>query len=142
VITGQDAEKPSVQYIIDGKQSMTVFKDVRVLVRDAINAAITYLEGGEPEATTTYNNGVKDVPSKPSEVQVVDKSNVREILIDSGYYSESDFTWPTCLCFACGGSGHALKKDLFVFRFDLYIVFFPIYSNHILEYFAHITVPS
>ncbi|HOA65254.1 MAG TPA: sugar ABC transporter substrate-binding protein [Coprothermobacter proteolyticus] len=95
VITGQDAEKPSVQYIIDGKQSMTVFKDVRVLVRDAINAAITYLEGGEPEATTTYNNGVKDVPSKPSEVQVVDKSNVREILIDSGYYSESDFTWPT-----------------------------------------------
>jgi len=75
VITGQDAEKPSVQYIIDG------------------NAAITYLEGGEPEATTTYNNGVKDVPSKPSEVQVVDKSNVREI--DSGYYSESDFTWPT-----------------------------------------------
>jgi len=73
---------------------MTVFKDVRVLVRDAINAAITYLEGGEPEATTTYNNGVKDVPSKPSEVQVVDKSNVREILIDSGYYSESDSLGP------------------------------------------------
>ena len=29
IITGQDAEKASVQYIIDGKQSMTVFKDVR-----------------------------------------------------------------------------------------------------------------
>lgn len=95
VITGQDAEKPSVQYIIDGKQSMTVFKDVRVLVRDAINAALTYLDGGTPESTTTYNNNVKDVPSKPSEVQVVDKSNVKSILIDSGYYSESDFTWPT-----------------------------------------------
>jgi ABC-type xylose transport system substrate-binding protein len=32
VVTGQDAEKASVQYIIDGKQSMTVFKDVRTLV--------------------------------------------------------------------------------------------------------------
>jgi len=32
-ITGQDAEIPSVQYIIDGKQSMTVFKDPRTLAR-------------------------------------------------------------------------------------------------------------
>lgn len=94
VITGQDAEKPSIQYIIDGKQSMTVFKDVRVLVKDAINAALTYLDGKTPEATKTYNNGVKDVPSKPSPVQVVDKNNVKQVLIDSGYYQESDFTWP------------------------------------------------
>ena len=48
VITGQDAEKASVQYIIDGKQSMTVFKDVRTLVQDAINAAVALLEGNEP----------------------------------------------------------------------------------------------
>jgi len=94
VITGQDAEKPSIQYIIDGKQSMTVFKDVRILVKDAINAALTYLDGKTPESTKTYNNGVKDVPSKPSPVQVVDKENVKKILIDSGYYKESDFTWP------------------------------------------------
>ncbi|SHE32941.1 monosaccharide ABC transporter substrate-binding protein, CUT2 family [Thermoanaerobacter uzonensis DSM 18761] len=94
VITGQDAEKPSIQYIIDGKQSMTVFKDVRILVKDAINAALTYLDGKTPESTKTYNNGVKDVPSKPSPVQVVDKNNVKQALIDSGYYKESDFTWP------------------------------------------------
>jgi putative multiple sugar transport system substrate-binding protein len=93
VITGQDAEKPSIQYIIDGKQSMTVFKDVRVLVKDAINVAITYLQGGTPESTKTYNNGAKDVPSKPTPVQVVDKNNVKQVLIDSGYYKESDFTW-------------------------------------------------
>ncbi|AAM23586.1 putative multiple sugar transport system substrate-binding protein [Caldanaerobacter subterraneus subsp. tengcongensis MB4] len=93
VITGQDAEKPSIQYIIDGKQSMTVFKDVRILVKDAINVALTYLKGGTPESTKTYNNGVKDVPSKPSPVQVVDKNNVKQVLIDSGYYKESDFKW-------------------------------------------------
>jgi putative multiple sugar transport system substrate-binding protein len=91
-VTGQDAEKASVQYIIDGKQSMTVLKDVRTLVDDAITAAVAYLEGGEPEETTTYNNGVKDVPAKPSAIVTVTKDNVQEAIIDSGYYPASDFT--------------------------------------------------
>jgi len=83
VITGQDAEIASVQYIIDGKQSMTVLKDVRVLVADAIKAAVIFLEGGTPEATTTYNNGVIDVPAKPSEVISVDQTNLIAAIIDS-----------------------------------------------------------
>ena len=92
VITGQDAEIASVQYIIDGKQSMTVLKDVRVLVADAIKAAVIFLEGGTPEATTTYNNGVIDVPAKPSEVISVDRTNLIEAIIDSGYYTADQFT--------------------------------------------------
>ena len=92
VITGQDAEIASVQYIIDGKQSMTVLKDVRVLVADAIKAAVTFLEGGTPEATTTYNNGVIDVPAKPSEVISVDQTNLIAAIIDSGYYTADKFT--------------------------------------------------
>ncbi|RIE17132.1 sugar ABC transporter substrate-binding protein [Candidatus Cryosericum septentrionale] len=92
VITGQDAEIPSVQYIIDGKQSMTVLKDVRTLVRDAIAAAVDYLTGKTPEQTTTYNNGKIGVPAKPSVVVTVDKSNVKAALIDSGYYKASEFT--------------------------------------------------
>jgi putative multiple sugar transport system substrate-binding protein len=92
VITGQDAEIPSVQYIIDGKQSMTVFKDVRTLVKDASAAAVDYLTGKTPEKTTTYNNGKIDVPAKPSAVISVDKSNVVAALITSGYYPASDFT--------------------------------------------------
>jgi putative multiple sugar transport system substrate-binding protein len=81
-----------VQYIIDGKQSMTVLKDVRTLVADAIAAAVAFLGGGTPPETTTYNNGVIDVPAKPSVVITVDKSNVKEALIDSGYYDASEFT--------------------------------------------------
>ena len=91
VITGQDAEKASVQYIIDGKQSMTVLKDVRNLVQDAINAAVALLEGNEPTAEGSYDNGVKDVPAIPSEVVAVDADNVQEALIDSGYYSADEF---------------------------------------------------
>lgn len=92
VVTGQDAEKASVQYIIDGKQSMTVLKDVRTLVADAISAAVAYLKGETPPQTNTYNNGKIDVPAKPSVVISVDKDNVKAAIIDSGYWPASDFT--------------------------------------------------
>ncbi len=91
VITGQDAEKASVQYIIDGKQSMTVFKDVRTLVNDAINAAVALIEGNEPNATGEYDNGAIMVPAIQSPVIAVDEDNVQEVLLDSGYYDASEF---------------------------------------------------
>jgi putative multiple sugar transport system substrate-binding protein len=92
LITGQDAEKASVQYIIDGKQSMTVLKDVRILVADAIKAAVKFLEGNTPVATGSYANGAKDVPAIQTEVITVDKANVKAVIVDSGYYPASDFT--------------------------------------------------
>jgi len=91
-VTGQDAEKASVQYIIDGKQSMTVFKDVRTLVTDAINAAVALLKNEAPAAKGSYNNGKIDVPAIQSAVVTVDKANVKAALIDSGYYKAEDFT--------------------------------------------------
>jgi putative multiple sugar transport system substrate-binding protein len=92
VVTGQDAEVASVQYIIDGKQSMTVLKDVRQLVDDAITMAISVVEGSAVETTGSYNNGVIDVPAKQSEVVTVDADNVVAALIDSGYYEAGQFT--------------------------------------------------
>lgn len=91
VVTGQDAEKASVQYIIDGKQSMTVFKDVRTLVKDAIGMAIDILDDKTPETTGTYNNGSIDVKAKQTDVIVVDQENVKKELIDSKYYEASEF---------------------------------------------------
>jgi putative multiple sugar transport system substrate-binding protein len=90
--TGQDADKASIQYIIDGKQSMTVLKDTRVLVADAIKTAITFSKGEVPAQTKTYNNGVIDVPAKPSDVTSVTQANVKAAIVDSGYYSASLFT--------------------------------------------------
>jgi putative multiple sugar transport system substrate-binding protein len=81
-----------VQYIIDGKQSMTVFKDVRTLVSDSIAMAVSVLKGESVETTGSYDNGVIDVPAKQSEVISVDSDNVQSALIDSGYYEAGDFT--------------------------------------------------
>ena len=91
-VTGQDAEKASIQYIIDGKQSMTVFKDVRTLVSDAMGMAIDILDGKKPSTTGTYDNGKVDVKAKQTDVIVVDEENVKKELIDSEYYEASEFT--------------------------------------------------
>lgn len=91
-ITGQDSEKASVQYVIEGKQSMTVFKDTRTLAKDAMDMAISVIEEKQPATDTTYNNGTGDVPAKQTPIVVVTKDNVKSALIDSGYYQASDFT--------------------------------------------------
>ncbi len=91
-ITGQDSEKASVQYVVDGKQSMTVFKDTRTLAQDAMDMAISVIEEKQPATDTTYNNGTIDVPAKQTPVVVVTKDNVKSALIDSGYYEASEFT--------------------------------------------------
>jgi putative multiple sugar transport system substrate-binding protein len=92
VVTGQDAEKASVQYILDGKQSMTVFKDVRTLVKDAMGMAVSILDGKSPETTGSYNNGKIEVKAKQTKVIVVEKANVKKELVDSSYYKAGDFT--------------------------------------------------
>lgn len=86
VITGQDAEEASAKYIMDGKQSMTVFKDVRDLVQTAVDAAVALLKDQAPAVNGSYNNGAIDVPALQSPVVSVDKANAKATLIDSGYY--------------------------------------------------------
>lgn len=92
IISGQDSEKASVQYIIDGKQSMTVFKDTRTLAADSVAMAVDILGGKEPVTDSSYNNEKIDVPAKQTAIVVVTKDNVKAALIDSGYYEASDFT--------------------------------------------------
>lgn len=92
VVTGQDSEKASVQYVIDGKQSMTVFKDTRTLAADSVAMAVSVLNGETPATDTTYDNGTKEVPAKQTAIVVVSQDNVKAALIDSGYYDASEFT--------------------------------------------------
>ena len=91
VVTGQDAEVPSVKSILAGEQTTTIFKDTRELAKVTAGMVDAVLGGKQPEIndTKTYNNGVKVVPSYLLKPVLVDKSNWHHILIDSGYYKES-----------------------------------------------------
>ncbi|MCX8998265.1 sugar ABC transporter substrate-binding protein [Rhizobiaceae bacterium BDR2-2] len=88
IVTGQDAEVPSVKSIIADEQYSTIFKDTRALAAVTVKMVDAVLQGSEPEIndTETYDNGVKVVPSYLLEPVSVDKSNYEEILVGSGYY--------------------------------------------------------
>ena len=90
IITGQDAEVPSVKAILRGDQYSTIFKDTRELAKVTVQMVDAVLEGKEPEVndTKTYDNGVKVVPSYLLKPMLVTKDNWEKALIESGYYKE------------------------------------------------------
>lgn len=90
IVTGQDAELPSVKSILAGEQTQTVFKDTRTLAKRAADMVDAVLQGKEAEVndTKTYDNGKKVVPSFLCEPVSVDISNYKEALISTGYYTE------------------------------------------------------
>lgn len=91
-ISGQDAEVLSVKSMLAGEQYSTIFKDTRELAKVAAGMAIALLNGETPETndTTTYDNGVKVIPSYLLTPYIVTVDNYKEVLIDSGYIAEAD----------------------------------------------------
>jgi putative multiple sugar transport system substrate-binding protein len=92
IITGQDAEVPSVKAIIAGEQYSTVFKDTRELAATTAALVDTVVGGGTPEGldTKTYDNGVKVVPSILLVPHDVDATNYQALVVDSGYIKAED----------------------------------------------------
>ena len=92
VITGQDAEVPSVKSIIAGEQTSTIFKDTRELAKITVDMVNAVLSGGKVPVndTETYDNGVKVVPSYLLSPVLVDVNNYQKVLLDSGYYTEAE----------------------------------------------------
>ena len=92
ILTGQDCDIASVKNIIAGKQSMSIFKDTRTLAAVVVDMVKAVMEGKEAEVNDreTYDNGKGIVPSYLCEPVFADKNNYKELLIDSGYYTEAD----------------------------------------------------
>jgi putative multiple sugar transport system substrate-binding protein len=91
VVSGQDAEVPSIKSMLRGEQASTVFKDTRELAKVTVNLVDAVVSGKRPEIndTKTYNNGVKVVPSYLLKPVAVDGGNWKKVLVDSGYYKEA-----------------------------------------------------
>ena len=92
IITGQDCDVTNTNNMIDGKQAMSVFKDTRTLAKQVVKMVGQILNGEEVDVndTETYNNGVKVVPSFLCDPVFANKDNYKELLIDSGYYIETE----------------------------------------------------
>jgi putative multiple sugar transport system substrate-binding protein len=92
ILTGQDCDKPNVVAMINGQQSMSIFKDTRTLASKVVEMVDALLQGKQADVndTKTYNNGSKVVPSYLCDPVYADASNYKQILVDSGYYKEAD----------------------------------------------------
>lgn len=92
VLTGQDCDKPNVVAMINDQQSMSIFKDTRTLATKVVEMTGALIDGKTADVndTKTYNNGSKIVPSFLCDPVYADKTNYKQILVDSGYYKEAD----------------------------------------------------
>ena len=90
IITGQDCDIANTKNMIAGKQSMSVFKDTRTLAAQVVKMVGQILKGETVDVndTESYDNGVIVVPSYLCEPVFADANNYKELLIDSGYYTE------------------------------------------------------
>ncbi|ADL53014.1 sugar ABC transporter substrate-binding protein [Clostridium cellulovorans] len=90
VVTGMDAELSAIRRIIKGTQAMTLFKDTRESARKTIDVAIK-LGNGEKVLTDEWMyNGKNHIPSILITPVFVDKDNIDEVLIKSGYLTKED----------------------------------------------------
>ena len=92
IITGQDCDIANVKNMLEGKQSMSVFKDTRTLADQVVKMVTQILKGEKVDVndTKSYNNGKIVVPSYLCDPVFADANNYKQILIDSGYYKAED----------------------------------------------------
>ncbi len=90
IITGQDCDIANVPHIVDGTQAMSVFKDTRALAAKVVEMVDAVMQGteGPVNDTESYDNGTGVIPSYNCDPTPVTAENYKEMLIDSGYYTE------------------------------------------------------
>jgi len=90
LVTGQDAALDAVQRVVEGKQTMTIYKPIVPLANSAVDAAMKLARGEKVDAKDKVNNGKIDVPSILQEPIVLDKNNVMQTVIKDGYHKLED----------------------------------------------------
>jgi D-xylose transport system substrate-binding protein len=85
LVSGQDADLASLQLIVQGKQTMTVYKPIQPLAYGAVDAALKLARGEAVQTNDTVDNGRKKIPSMLFEPQAVDKANLVSTVVKDGY---------------------------------------------------------
>jgi D-xylose transport system substrate-binding protein len=90
LVTGQDASLDAVQRIVQGEQTMTIYKPIQPLAFAAVDSAVKLARGEKVETKDKINNGKIDVPALLFEPMVLDKTNVMQTVIKDGYHKVED----------------------------------------------------
>jgi D-xylose transport system substrate-binding protein len=85
LVSGQDADLASLQLIVLGKQTMTIYKPIQPLAYAAVESGIKLARGEKVDTSETIDNGKIKVPSILLEPIAVDRSNLLNTLVKDGY---------------------------------------------------------
>ncbi|AKS38490.1 ribose ABC transporter substrate-binding protein [Anoxybacillus gonensis] len=89
-VSGQDAELAALQRIVEGTQTMTVYKPIKAIATKAAEMAVALAKGEKIETNQTVSNGKIDVPSVLLDPIAVTKDNVLDTVIKDGYHKLED----------------------------------------------------
>lgn len=90
LVTGQDADLSACQAIVEGKQAVTIYKPLSELAKAGIDTAIMLAKGEKLNITKTVTNGFKEVPAVLPNIYAVDKNNMYDVIIKSGFRKLED----------------------------------------------------
>lgn len=91
-LCGADGVEGSVQYIIDGKQDMTVYCNPEMITASAMELAEKLVNGEKAETSEVIDNEAKEVPVLRSDVQTITRDNIVEVFLDGGVYDAKNYT--------------------------------------------------
>ena len=91
-VVGQDADLEACQRIIEGTQTMTVYKPVEKLAKRAAECAISLAKGEEitGEDVTTINDGTYAISYIGLTPIAVTAENMDEVIVNSGFHLKED----------------------------------------------------
>ncbi|MGJ9382239.1 hypothetical protein [Salipaludibacillus sp. CF4.18] len=89
-ISGQDAELDGVQRIVEGTQTMTVYKSINLIANRAAELAMQIAAGEEIGTDSLTDNGQIEVPSILLDPIAVTSDNIDDTIIKEGHLTESE----------------------------------------------------
>lgn len=89
-VVGQDADLVACQHIVEGTQSMTVYKPVEKLASEAAKYAVDMAKGNQSKIAQKINDGLYDIPYVALSPISVNKNNIDTAIIDSGFHLRED----------------------------------------------------
>ncbi len=90
VVTGQDADLVACQRIVEGTQTMTVYKPVDQLAKTAADYAVKLAKGEDIRFDETIYDGSVEIPYVKLEPIAVNKDNIFRVIIEGGFQREED----------------------------------------------------
>jgi len=89
-VAGQDADLTAAQHIVEGRQTMTVYKPIKALALAAAELAVKLATGEAVTADRKISNGKVEVPSLLLEPIAVDRSTIDATIIADGFHARED----------------------------------------------------